>query len=140
MQVVLDLAQKAEEAAATQLRDCQQALDKAHQQQQQIEQYHQEYLSGLNNKRGPVSPASMINDRQFLQQIQAVIATQQTQIKHHEQAEEQAKSQWRACWQRRSNIEQLIDRLRQEENQLNEKKLAKELDEMAAILFRSRQS
>ena len=134
MKVVLQLAERAEEAAATTLQSSRQQLQQAEEQLQQIEDYQQHYIQELNAQNGRVSVQTLMNDRQFLQQLTGISATQRQQIEQLQQQEGQCLHNWQLCYQRRQNIENLIERLQQAENLDEEKRLQKQLDELSSLM------
>ena len=139
MGVVLQMAVRAEEGAAAQLEQSRQQLSQAQQQLQQVENYQQGYIDALNRPKSGQSAYSMINDRQFLEQLSFVCRTQAGQIEKLRQNEDNSLQNWQQCYQRRRNIEQLIEKLKRGENLAMEKQLQKELDELSSsLLARSR--
>lgn len=134
MAVVLQMAERAEETAAKQLEQSRAQVAQAEQQLQQVEDYQQEYLQELNRPKSGVSAYAMINDRRFLEQLHRACQAQMAQIRLLRDQEERSLRNWQQCYQRRRNIEQLIARLRQDENALLEKQLQKELDELSSVL------
>ena len=137
MAVVLRLAQRAEETAVAALRKSREQLAQARQTLQQIESYQAEYLQQLNSKTAGLSARGMINDREFLQQVGRVLATQQQQIRQLQQDEVRHLSQWQACYQRRQGVERLIERLLADETAAADRLLQKEMDELARLVRRS---
>lgn len=135
MIVVLQMAERAEEAAAKQLEQSRAQVAQAQQQLQQVEEYQQEYVQELNRPRSGVSAYAMINDRRFLEQLHKACQGQMVQIRQLRDQEERCLRNWQQCYQRRRNIEQLIARLQQDENALLEKQLQKELDELSSVLL-----
>jgi len=139
MLTVLQLAVRTEEGAASQLEQSRRQLEQARQQLQQVEEYQQGYIQSLNQPKSGQSAYSMINDRRFLEQLSFVCQTQAGQIEQLRQNEDQCLQNWQTCYQRRRNIEQLIEKLKQDESQLVEKQLQKEMDELSSLfLARSR--
>lgn len=137
--MVLQMAVRAEEGAAAQLEQSRQQLSQAQQQLQQVEDYQQGYIDALNRPKSGQSAYSMINDRQFLEQLSFVCRTQAGQIEKLRQNEDNSLHNWQQCYQLRRNIEQLIEKLKQGENLAMEKQLQKELDELSSsLLARSR--
>lgn len=135
MKVVLQLAVRAEEGAASQLEQGRLQVMQAQQQLQQVEEYQQGYINSLNQPKSGQSAYSMINDRRFLEQLSFVCRTQSGQIDQLRQNEENCLRNWQLCYQRRRNIEQMIEKLKQGENLLMEKQLQKELDELSAVFL-----
>lgn len=135
MVLVLQMAERAEEMAARQLEQSRSQVAQAQQQLTQVEAYQQDYVRALNQPQVGVSAYSMINDRQFLQQLHLVCQSQAAQIRQLRDQEERCLRSWQQCYQRRRNIEQLIGRLRHEESALLEKQLQKELDELSSVFL-----
>lgn len=132
MTLVLQLAARTEEGAATALKNSRHSLDQAQAQLQQIRQYHQEYVTELNTKTTNLTAQTMINDRLFLQRLSDVETTQLQQIQQLQVAENSCLKNWTLCYQRRKSIEALITRLQKEESDLLDKQLQKELDELSS--------
>lgn len=135
MVIVLQMAEREEDTAARQLQQSRNQVAQAEQQLQQIEEYQQGYTQALNQPKAGVSAYAMINDRRFLQQLHVVCQSQMAQIRQLRDQEARCLSQWQQSYQRRRNIEQLITRLKQDENALLEKQLQKELDELSSVFL-----
>jgi len=133
MKLVLQLAERAEQAAADALQQYREKLQQAQAQLQQVADYQAEYVTQLNQKKSPKNAAEMLNDRQFLQQLSEAEQAQQERFTQLEQQQPHFLSSWRALYQRRKNIEKLIVRLRKSDDQLAEKQLQKEMDELAML-------
>lgn len=139
MTIVLQLANRSEQAAALALQKSRSALDQADSQLQQIKQYQQEYVAELNAKTQKLTAQTMINDRHFLQRLSEIEITQCQQIAQLKKNESGCLSQWKLCYQRRQSIETLIARLQKEESSVVEKQLQKELDELSVLMSAYRQ-
>ncbi|MBR9911633.1 MAG: flagellar export protein FliJ [Gammaproteobacteria bacterium] len=139
MTVVLQLANRAEEAAVNALNDSRENVERAREQLEQISRYQQEYTRQLNAKTAGLSAQNMINDRRFLQQLGQALSAQQQQILQLQQAETGCLRNWQQCYQRRQGIEKLIQSLKSAEDASAEKLLQKELDELSS-LFRNRET
>jgi len=137
MMLVLDMAQRAEDSAAQALQQARQATQQTEQQLQQIEQYQQDYQSQLNQPKTGVSVQALMNDRQFLAQLMGVVATQKAQLEQLRDNENSVLHNWQLCYQRRKNVEKLIDGLKSEEDAQLEKQLQKEMDELSMIAARA---
>ncbi len=137
MSLVLDMATKTEASAASALEQARQQVAHAQQQLQQVADYRQGYENELNQPKKRVSVEALMNDRQFLSQLVQVVQTQTNQLQQLEKNETQCLHNWQLCYQRRRNIEGLIDKLKTEENALSDKILQKEMDELAMVLRRN---
>lgn len=135
MAIVLQMAERAEEAAARQLEQSRSQVAQAQQQLQQVEEYQKDYTQALNQPKAGVSAYAMINDRRFLEQLHRVCQSQMAQIRQLSEQEERCLRNWQQCYQRRRNIVQLIDKLKQNESALLEKQLQKEMDELSSVLL-----
>lgn len=135
MAIVLQMAERAEEAAARQLEQSRSQVAQAQQQLQQVEEYQKDYTQALNQPKAGVSAYAMINDRRFLEQLHLVCQSQMAQIHQLSEQEARCLRNWQQCYQRRRNIVQLIDKLKQNESALLEKQLQKEMDELSSVLL-----
>lgn len=133
MAVVLDLARRAEESAAQGLTQARQQTAHAQQQLQQVSDYQIEYEQALNRPQKAVSVQALMNDRLFLAQLVQVVDSQRAQLDQLRVNENNTLHNWQLCYQRRRNIETLIDKLKGEEDSELEKKLQKEMDELSML-------
>jgi flagellar protein FliJ len=139
MSLVLDMAIKTEQSAAEALEQARQQVAHAQQQLEQVAHYRQGYEDELNQPKKRVSVEALMNDRQFLSQLIQVVQTQTNQVQQLENNEQNCLHNWQLCYQRRRNIESLIDKLKTEENALSDKNLQKEMDELSMVLRRNAQ-
>lgn len=133
MAVVLQLAVRTEEGAAKALEDARRQVVSAEQQLQQIQSYQQDYTKELNQPRKGVSVDSIVNDRGFLAQLMQVVNVQENQLLQLKNSEASCLHNWQLCYQRRKNIERMIEGLKSGEDAVMEKQLQKELDELASL-------
>jgi len=133
MKLVLQLAERAERDAADALQQYREKLQQAEAQLQQVADYQAEYIGKLNKKKTPKNAAEMLNDRQFLQQLSEAQQAQQERFTQLERQQPHFLSNWQTLYQRRKNIEKLIARLHKSEDQVAEKQLQKEMDELAML-------
>lgn len=133
MAVVLQLAVRTEEGAAKALEEARSHVANAVQQLQQIQAYQQDYTRELNQPRQGVSVDSIVNDRRFLTQLMQVVSVQENQLQQLQNNESNCLRNWQLCYQRRKNIERMIEGLKAGEDALMEKQLQKELDELSSL-------
>ncbi len=136
MAVVIDMAERAEQEAAQTLGHAREQTAQAQQQLQQVSEYQIEYERALNKPKQGVSVQALMNDRAFLAQLVQVVNTQHAQLESFKVNEGNALHNWQLCYQRRRNIEKLIEKLKSEEDAETEKKLQKEMDELSMLSHR----
>jgi flagellar FliJ protein len=131
MLLILHLAEREEQSAVDIVQKCRTHHSEAEQQLEQIREYQQEYLERINSKNTGLSAREMISDRQFIQQLASAEDAQLLTTSKARDVFDAAMAAWQQLYQRRKNIEDLIGRMRDTENQSDEKLLQKELDEFA---------
>ncbi|MGH1371904.1 MAG: flagellar export protein FliJ [Cellvibrionaceae bacterium] len=139
MLVVLDMAERAEKSAAQTLEQARHQVAHAKQQFEQVSEYQAEYERALNQPKQAVSVQVLMNDRLFLAQLVQVVTAQRGQLDQLRAGEDSALHNWQLCYQRRKNIEKLINSLKNEEDAVLEKKLQKEMDELSMLSRRQNQ-
>lgn len=132
MGAVLTLAERAEQQAAQALESARAQLLNEQQQLEQLQQYRTQYIQEYQNRRDGVRPAELIGYSSFIQRLEAVLAEQDKKMLLLQQQLAQRQQQWQQKYRKRKSIQELIERLRQEESTALEQKLQKELDELAA--------
>ena len=133
LQLVLQLAEKAEQAAAADLQANAEQLLESEQQLLQVSGFHKEYVEKLNAKLAPSHASEMINDRAFLQQVGEACQAQENRYREIQQRKQALLNHWQSLHYKRKNIEKMIARLRRSEGQLADKQLQKELDELSSL-------
>jgi flagellar export protein FliJ len=133
MKLVLQLAERSEQEAADALQQYREKLQQAQAQLQQVADYQAEYIAQLNEKKSPKNASEMLNDRQFLQQLSEAEQAQQERFIQLERQQPHFLSNWQTFYQRRKNIEKLIVRLNKSDDELADKQLQKEMDELAML-------
>lgn len=135
MVIVLQLAERAEQEAAEKLAVAREQLGNDEQQLTQLQDYHNDYIHQINSKTGAQSVQQMMADRSFVGQLQQAVDVQQQKIASTRQHYQQQLNQWQLAYHKRSNIEDLINRMRDDESQEADKRLQKELDELSSLNF-----
>lgn len=135
MQLILQLAERDEQVAVDALQQNRQQLNDVEEQLIQIRDYQREYLQRVNGKISGLSAREMITDRQLIQQLSVAEDAQLLKFGQSEKYVDMAMQYWQKLHQRRKNIEELIGKMRHTENQLEEKILQKELDELTSQNF-----
>lgn len=135
MQLILQLAERDEQVAVDALQQNRQQLNDVEEQLIQIRDYQREYLQRVNGKISGLSAREMITDRQLIQQLSVAEDAQLLKFGQSKKYVDMAMQYWQKLHQRRKNIEELIGKMRHTENQLEEKILQKELDELTSQNF-----
>ncbi|BFM06731.1 hypothetical protein GCM10025791_13010 [Halioxenophilus aromaticivorans] len=134
MRLVLNLAEKAESDAATQLQQQRLQLQSQSDQLTQIANYNQEYSTQIN-QLGSINVEQMIGQRNFMSQLSQMIQTQSETVDILRQQTERAQQQWMVQYQRKQKLGELIEKLEREESQLEQQRLQKELDEISRTMI-----
>lgn len=135
MQIVLTLAERNEQAAAQRLGQYRELVNVEKDQLRQLEEYTAQYLQTYAARTSGVYAQDLISYSTFIQRLGEATREQQLKLERMLHALEQIQRDWREKHQRRHSIEDLIARMRYEENELLEKRLQKELDELSAQQF-----
>ncbi len=138
MAIVLQLAERAEQDAAEKLALAREQLGGDEQQLDQLQSYRQDYISRINAKVGAQSVQQMLSDRSFVGQLEQAVEAQQHKVRQTQQNYQQHLHLWQQAYHKRSNIEELINRMRDAESQEAEKRLQKELDELSSLSHQRR--
>ncbi|MBE0482295.1 MAG: flagellar export protein FliJ [Bacterioplanes sp.] len=130
LQVVLDLAQRAEQAALKSLAHQQQALLAEQQQKDQLLIYADEYQRQLSTPTGSAIQAGQLrNTMGFLQQIETAIKGQAQQLSLLQQRVEAARNEWLRCQGKVKALQSLLDKLDIEYAQEQDRRQQVEADE-----------
>jgi len=138
MKIVLTLTQRHEQEAAKRVEECRELVAQEQAQLEQLESYSEQYMQTYVERSQFLSAQERMGYSGFIQRLTGAISDQQSKLARMNQVYEQALSQWRERYLKRESIANLITRLEQEDNALIEKRLQKELDELAAQQFNRR--
>ena len=131
MQIVMTLAQKAEDEAASRVKEQADLVNLEQEQLQNLHAYSQQYFQSYRGLRTGVSAQEMINYSGFITRLADAIKEQEGKILRLQQGLDKLKAQWSIAHQKRKVLEDLIERIKKEESAILEKLLQKELDELA---------
>jgi flagellar protein FliJ len=131
MNIVLVLAQKAEDEAAKRVKEQADLVRLEQEQLDDLNAYSQQYLQSYSSLKSGVTAQDMINYSGFISRLADAIKEQQVKIQRLQQGLDKLKTQWSITHQKRKALEDLIERLKKEESAVLEKLLQKELDELA---------
>lgn len=132
MKVVLQLAEREEQAAAARLGEQQQLLEREQAQLSQLEDYRQQYLDDYARPRQGVTAEALMSYSGFLQRLGEAVSGQQQKLAMVDQAREQCRREWEQRYHRRRSLEDMITRLQREEEAAFEQRQQRELDDLAA--------
>jgi flagellar FliJ protein len=131
MQIVLTLAQKAEDDAAQKVKEQADLLKQEMRQLDELKSYSGQYLQTYANLRDGVSAQEMINYSGFIGRLADAIKEQENKKERIQQGLDKLKRVWTEMHQKRKTLNDLIDRLKKDESAILEKLLQKEMDELA---------
>ncbi|MCD8522504.1 MAG: flagellar export protein FliJ [Saccharospirillaceae bacterium] len=132
LQILLDMAEKAEQQALQEWGRLQQKLHQEDAQREQLKSYANEYQQQLSVPGGqPLSSGFLHNTLGFIGQIEAALKTQNEQIKLLQERVAAARNQYLEQHGKVKALSGLMDRLDHEHDQLADKELQKQSDEWA---------
>ena len=132
MEVVLTLAVRHEDEAAKKLSQFRDQLAQEELQLADLRDYAAQYLHAQAELREGVSAHELINYSSFINRVNEACRDQEAKVERYKTIFGSLQQQWRAKHQKRKSIEDLIARLKQEDNLLLDKRLQKELDELSS--------
>jgi flagellar protein FliJ len=132
MQVVLLLAKRHEDETAQRLGKITEQLGIEIAQLDSLNDYKSQYLQSQGEMRTGVRVDELINYTHFISRLGEACIDQGVKVDRMRQQLVLIQQDWRKKYQKRKNLEELIERLGREENALIEKQLQKELDELSS--------
>lgn len=129
IEVVIGLAERAEDEAALRLQAQQQALVDEKLRLSQLREYYQSYEQQFGGRTGGLRASSLANSRLFLQQLAQAIKSQELQVGNVEGQLRQAQAAWHKCHMKHQSLIDLQQRYRREEQELQDRKEQARLDE-----------
>jgi len=141
LQVVLDLTEREEQEALRVWGEIQQKLNDEKMQRQQLQEYTQEYQQKISAPATTAVSAGIIhNALGFMAQIETALQRQNEQIRLLQGRAEKAQESYLILHGKVKALTELIERLEQEAQQLDDKDAQKQADEWAnRAAFRARQ-
>ena len=132
---VVDMAQRAERAAAVQLARAQGQLTQAEVKLGELERYRSDYQQQwLQSGRQGVSGQWLMNYQRFLSQLEQAISQQAQALAWHQGVVDKARQQWQERYARLEGLRKLVQRYRDEARLAEDKREQKQLDELAQRL------
>lgn len=132
LNIVLELAERDEREATDAVQLFRKRLLEEQQRLDELKIYYREYEERFSRQRSGIRASDIANQRQFLVELTHMQSRQAQQIMIVEKGLNQKLEVWRRCHLKYQALEQLIARLKKEENQLLDKKEQKMLDEWFA--------
>jgi|GEM_PF-405680 len=132
LKVVLMVAEREEQAAAARLGEARQQLEQEEGQLAQLQDYRDQYLADYREQRRGVNAQSLMSYSGFLQRLGDALGGQEQKLALVRQQLEQCQRQWQEKYHRRRSLEDMIARMRSEENAALEQRQQRELDDLAA--------
>ncbi|WP_347330249.1 flagellar export protein FliJ [Marinimicrobium locisalis] len=132
MRVVLQVAEREEQAAAAKLGEQQEALKHEQAQLGQLQEYRQQYMNDYARQRSGVSAEALMSYSGFLQRLGEAVDGQQQKLAMVQQSREHCRREWEEKYHRRRSLEDMISRLEREEEAAFEQRQQREVDDLAA--------
>ena len=133
--IVLNLAQDAEQQASLQMRSAQLDWQKACDQLGALNQYRLDYMKQLDDKIGQQISASFYQFYRFIKQIDGAIEQQNNHVNQTNTIKEHRQQYWLEKQQKRKGIESLLEKKKQRQIVLENKREQKMIDEFAINQF-----
>lgn len=127
--VVVELAQREEDAAAEQFSAAKNALAQAETQLQDLQNYYQGYVSRFGAQTQNVKASDLAKSRSFLQQLAAALDAHLQQINALQQQLQLKRQFWHRLHLKTQSLMDLQQRYRREEAEELDRKDQKQLDE-----------
>ncbi len=130
--IVLELAQRKEDAALKHLRQAQTQLQQQQEQLDQLIQYQTEYHQQIRqSSQVALSASSYQSSQHFLSQLGAAIVQQQSKVEFCQSEFEAYRGQWQQLHQKKKGMDDFIVQCQQVEQAQVDKREQKEMDEMS---------
>lgn len=129
IKIVIELAQREEDKAASFFQKAQQELEAEHLRLKELEEYYAGYRDYYGDNASGIRASDLQKSRLFLQQLADAIGNQQQQIARVESAVAQRRSAWHLCHLKHKSLVDLAVRYRNEESVVLNKKEQQLLDE-----------
>jgi len=133
--VVVMLAEREEQAAAARLGEQRGTLEREQQQLAQLQDYRTQYIQDYQQLRSGATPQALMSYSGFLQRLGEAVTGQEQRLAQVRTLLEQCRAQWQEKYHRRRSLQELVERLKVEEDTVLEQRLQRELDDLAAQRF-----
>lgn len=125
LQPAVDQAQRRQKDALQRLADHQQKLAHAEQQLEELQRYRRDY--GLSD--GGLTVSALINRQQFVERIDQAIVQQGKLVERLQRQLESARERWLQAHARESALDTVVERMRKQEDQREQRLEQAEVDE-----------
>lgn len=125
LQPAVDQAQRRQKDALQRLAEHQQKLAAAEQQLEELKRYRREYALG----DGGLTVSALLNRQQFVDRIDQAIAQQSQLLDRLQRQLEAARQRWLQAHARENALDSVVDRLRTQEQQREQRLEQAEVDE-----------
>lgn len=125
LQPAVEQAQRREKDALQRLADQQQKLAHAEQQLEELKRYRREYSLG----DGGLTVSALLNRQQFVDRIDQAIVQQAKLVERLQRQLEGARERWLQAHARENALDSVVERLRKQENQREQRLEQAEVDE-----------
>ncbi len=133
LQTVIDLHSRQENDALKVLGNCQQQLDIEQKQLDNLQSYHQEYLSKLvERQQVGMNVSQLLEFRAFADKLQKAIEGQRQTVVQKERETDRARHRWEECHQRTKSLQRLGQLAAAEELRTENRREQSEQDARAA--------
>ncbi|MBN3563518.1 flagellar export protein FliJ [Aliamphritea spongicola] len=135
LEIVLEQAERKRKQADQLLADSQGRVQKGLETMQQLEQYYAEYANNFYaNGAGGVNVQQLDTHQAFMQKIRAAIEQQRLAIESDQQHLEKVREHWKAAYGHFKAIDSVIDKAREDERRVDEKKQQQQIDERSQLV------
>lgn len=125
LQPAVDQAQRRQKDALQRLADHQQKLAHAEQQLEELQRYRRDYSLG----DGGLTVSALLNRQQFVDRIDQAIVQQAKLVERLQRQLEGARERWLQAHARENALDSVVERLRKQENQREQRLEQAEVDE-----------
>ena len=139
MKVVLDQAERNEQAALEQMTAALRYLDDQKAQLVNLKDYHAQYMADMRHGQGTVLSVSQLQSNlHFVNQIDLAIQQQRLTVEQAQKAFDTCKEKWSAMHHKTKGLLDLISRYQNEERVLADKQEQKQLEDALQARFARR--
>lgn len=131
MQKVFDIAKTDERKVCEEMGKVQRSLDAEISRLEELESYRRNYAEQFRGKK-TLSPARWQDYQKFLQRIDAAVDAQREQVLAGRKNRDAHRRQWLAKKQKLDSLERVVDRHRKTEDQEEERRSQRALDDMTS--------
>ena len=134
LELVIDIAQEAEDKAAATLSRLQQQVAEANHQLLQLEEYRDDYIksAAIEAEQG-VNIQRLVDGQRFMLQLEAALSAQRDVVFNREAEVEQARVVWQEAARYTQAVKELCKRRAMEQSIAEEKRQQKMIDDLYSV-------